>query len=97
MSNQPTKQRRISLRTWAKLAMLALIVLGVAVLLVTHRALKNIEQKNKDLQQQALELEQQNDKLQDYISNKNTDDGVKDVAQEELGMVDPDTIIYDFE
>ncbi len=97
MSNQPTKQRRISLRTWAKIAMLALIILGTAILLVAHRTLQNMEQKNKDLQQQALELEQQNDQLQDYISNKNTDDGIKDVAQEELGMVDPDTIIYDFE
>ena len=26
-----------------------------------------------------------------------TDEGVKDVAKDELGMVDPDTIIYDFD
>ena len=97
MSNQPTKQRRIGLRTWAKIAMLALIILGTAILLVTHRALRNMEQRYQDLQQQALELEQENQRLQNYISNIGTDDGTKDVAQGELGMIDPDTIIYDFE
>ncbi len=99
MSNQAAKQAkpRLSVRTWVKIAVLSLIVLCTAVLLTTHVVLKRIEQRNLDLQQQALELEQENDRLQDYISNKDTDDGIKDVAQEELGMVDPDTIIYDFD
>ena len=97
MSNQPTKQRRIGLRTWAKIAMLALIVFGIVILLLTHRALRNMEQQYEELKQQALELEQENQRLQNYITNQGTDDGTKDVAQGELGMIDPDTIIYDFE
>lgn len=102
MSNQPTKQarhkpRRLSVHTWVKIAVLSLIVLCTAVLLTIHTVKKQMEQHIENTEQQVLELEQEIGKLHDYISNKNTDDGVKDVAQDELGMVDPDTVIYDFD
>lgn len=102
MSKQPTKQaklkrRRLSVRTWVKIAVLSLIVFCTVILLMTHGALERNKQRIQDMEQQILELEQESQKLQEYISNKDTDDGVKDVAQEELGMVDPDTVIYDFD
>lgn len=102
MSNQTKNQTRhktgrLSVNTWVKIAVLSLIVLSTVVLLTTHVVLTKMKQDNEDLQNQALELEQENNELQDYISHKDTDEGVKEVAQDQLGMVDPDTVIYDFD
>lgn len=80
-----------------KLAVLLVILFSTAALITTSIYIAHLTQAYEDLQQQAMELEQANKELQDYIDNKGTDEGVKDVATGELGMVDPDTVIYDFD
>lgn len=80
-----------------KIAVLGLIVVSIVALVTSFIFIGKLKEKNRDLQQQALELEKENKALQEYISKKDTDEGVQDVAKDELGMVDPDTIIYDFE
>ena len=81
---------------WIKLTVLLVIVFCTAALLGTYVFITQLRETNRDLQQQAMELEEGNKDLQGYIDNKDTDEGVKDVAKNELGMVDPDTVIYDF-
>ena len=95
MNKQTEKQQ--ATKVWIKLAVLLVIVFSTAALLVTYVVIDNLRQTNENLQQQAMELEEGNQNLQGYIDHQNTDDGVQDVAKDELGMVDPDTIIYDFD
>jgi cell division protein FtsL len=90
---QPRKRSQIVM----KLAILLVILFSTVALITTHVHIANLTKAYKSLQQQAMELEQANKELQNYIDNKNTDEGVKDVATGELGMVDPDTVIYDFD
>ncbi len=89
-SQQPTK-------VWIKLLVLLAIVFCTAALLVTYVYISHLRETNQNLQQQALALEEENRNLKEYIDHKDTDEGVKDVATGELGMVDPDTVIYDFD
>ena len=51
--------------------------------------------KLRELQQRAAVLEQENQALRDDIDRLGTTDSIRDIAQEELGMVDPDTIIIE--
>jgi cell division protein FtsB len=92
-----TQQQKQNANVWIKLAVLLVIVFSTAALLITYVYISKLRDTNRDLQQQAMELEEDNQNLQDYIDHKDTDEGVKDVATGELGMVDPDTVIYDFD
>jgi len=94
--NKPTNQQKAT-KMWIKLALLLVIVFSTAALLTTYVVISNLREANENLQQQAMELEDNNQDLQSYIDHKDTDEGVKDVAKDELGMVDPDTIIYEFD
>ena len=82
---------------WIKLAVLLVIIVSTAALLITYVQISKLRETNRNLQQQAMGLEDGNQNLQDYIDHKDTDEGIKDVATGELGMVDPDTVIYDFD
>ena len=97
--NKPvnSQQQKQNANTMVKLAVLLVIIISTATLLITYVYISKLRDTNKDLQQQAMELEEDNNNLQDYIDHKDTDEGVKDVATGELGMVDPDTVIYDFD
>ena len=98
MSNHPNSQTKE--RTplfWVKLAVLLVIVFSTVALLTTHLVIQKLKETNRNLQDQALELEDENKDLQNYIDHKDTDEGVKDVAENELTMVDPDTTIYEFD
>lgn len=97
MTNEEKTQPGPSKQIWVKLTVLLVIICSIAALLATYVYISHLKQANKELQQQALELEEANKELQSYIDNKDTDEGMADVATGELGMVDPDTIIYDFD
>ena len=80
-----------------KLAILAVIILSTAALLTTHIVIKNLEDDIQKQEQQYIQESQAKDKLENYIEHADTDEGIKDVAKNELGMVDPDTTVYDFD
>lgn len=79
-----------------KVALLGVLVLSTAALIAINATISSKEEQSVALEQQATALEQQNSKLEQYNANKDTGEGIKQVAQEELGLVDPDTVIYDF-
>ena len=91
------QQKRQPVNVWIKLAVLLVIIFSTAALLITYVYIANLRETNRHLQQQAVELEEENKDLQGYLDHKDTDEGIKDVATGELGMVDPDTVIYDFD
>ena len=76
-----------------KIALVALIVFSMAALLALSwmkRGFQNNTQAQKDA---AAALEQENRDLQEKIDNVDTVQGVEDIAREELGLVDPNTIV----
>ena len=95
--NKQTKKEQQSTKLWIKLAVLALIVFSIPALLGLYVAISNLEPTVDSRKEQATGLLEDIQNLQDAIDHKDTDEGVKDVAQDELGMVDPDTIIYEFD
>ena len=66
---------------------LALIAIGV----VRGR----IRQQTQSVLDQAAALEQENADLTEKKDNLGTNSSIRDIAREELGLVDPDTIIID--
>ena len=71
MKKQSSQQQ--STKIWIKLALLLVIVFSTAALLTTYVVISNLRETNKNLQQQAMELEDSNQDLQGYIDHKDTD------------------------
>ena len=71
----------------------ALIASAVALLTLRGAYLQQLQQQEA-LRQQAAELEQDNDLLARNISQLGTLQGIRRIATEELGLVDPGTVIF---
>lgn len=80
-----------------KLAFLGLIIISIVALLTSFIFIGKLKAQITQLEQNGQNLQREIKELQKYISNKGTDEGIKDVAEDKLDLVDPDTIIYDFE
>jgi len=79
--------------TLLKIVVAVLIVFSLSALLALswmHSGLRERIQAQKDA---AAALEQENRDLQEKIDNLDSVQGVQDIAREELGLVDPDTIV----
>ena len=80
-----------------KFALLITILVAVVSLSVLGGSLAKLHADFEDMRHYAGELEQQNSQLQDKLDKQGTVDGVKDVAGEELGMVDGDSTVIPVE
>lgn len=78
-----------------KAIVLALVVLSTATLLTLGTAIRECRAAAEDLRLQAAALEQDNARLQENIDALGTIQSVKQIAREELGLVDPDTVIFE--
>ena len=78
-----------------KIAVCAAIVLSVVTIAVLHCATLDARAKAEAWRQKAQQLEQENDRLQSQIDSLGTADGIGQIAQDELGLVPPDTIIIE--
>lgn len=78
-----------------KAVVLSAIILSMAALLTIRLAITATEDRIGDLTNQAAALEQQNQKLEDKIDDQGSVEGVIDYAKDELGLVDPDTVIVE--
>lgn len=78
-----------------KTALCLAIAFSAVTLLVLHTATLNAREQAQALRDQAQQLEQDNDRLQDKIDNLGSLEGVEDIAKDELGLVDPDTVIIE--
>lgn len=81
--------------TLHKVVIAAAVVLSSVTLLSIRMVLLEEEQKLLDLQHQAAVLEQENNALRRDIEELGTVDAIRRIGQEELGLVDPDTIIFE--
>ena len=94
------KQKKPKLRlvmrsssTALKIVMVVLIVFSMAALTALAWVRGSIRSQVEDLRQEAAALEQENRELQEKIDALGSVQSVQDIAQEELGLVNPDTIL----
>ena len=78
-----------------KCAVLVTIVLSVAALTVLRIGIDGHQDRYDALRAQAAQLEHENAEKEELIRQKDTVDGIKTIAQQELGMVEEDTEFYD--
>ncbi len=81
--------------TLHKVVVAAAIVLSSATLVTLRLAHWEAEEKLADLRQQIAVMKQRNEDLRHDIDELGTTDSVREIAREELGLVDPDTIIIE--
>ena len=75
---------------------LTLLILASLVTLVSLGAvLYGIHSQTQAALDQAAELEHENAELEHKTDNVDSSSVIRDIAQDELGLVDPDTIIID--
>ena len=99
MSNRKKPFSRIRLvyrrsSTLLKCAVLAAIILSTAALLTLRFSIQRNQQQLEQLRTQAARLEQENQDLVRYTDEIGTVQSIQRIAQEELGLVDPDAIIF---
>lgn len=80
--------------TLLKCVVLTTIVLCTICLMVLRGALLEEQNKAEDLRKEAAQLEQKNKRLEQYMSELGTVEGIKNIAFDRLDLVDPDTIIF---
>ena len=80
--------------TLLKCVVLTAIVLSTVCLIALRGAILEAQREADNLRIQAAELEQRNKRLEKYINGIGTVEGIKNIAIDKLGLVDPDTIIF---
>ena len=77
-----------------KCVVLVAILLSTAALLTIRYSIRSSQQELEQLRNQAARLEQENQQLDQQTGELGTVDSIKQIAQEELDLVDPDAIIF---
>ena len=72
-------------------------VLCLVAVLVLGAAIGNYRSQTDALKDQAAQLEQENSQLEDKNDKKGTLEGLLEFAKDFLGLIDPDSIIFDSE
>ena len=80
--------------TVMKAMVLCALVLCMALLITLGAMTTQARAKRDALMTQAGLLEQQNANLKQRIDGLDTPGGIEQIANEELGLVDPDTVIF---
>ena len=76
-----------------KVFVIVVIILGITGLFLMRSALSDVNAANRDLANQAVLLEQENEELKGKISIQGTKEAVIQIARDLLGLVTPDTVI----
>ena len=77
-----------------KILVLVTILASTAALLALRASMKGYQDQRQVLYNQAVSLQQENADLTDKLENMDSVEGIQDIAEEELGLVDPDTVIF---
>lgn len=99
MTQKPKLFHRIRLvyrrsSTLLKCVVLASILLSAVALIAIRASILDARQDEEKWRQQAAELEQENDRLSQNISQLGTIEGIRYIAMHELGLVDPESEIF---
>lgn len=78
-----------------KIAVIVLIVCSMAALIALTWVRTSILNRTEDLREEAAGLESENAELEEKIADIGSVQSIMDIAQEELGLVDPNAILID--
>lgn len=81
--------------TLTKAVVLSAIVLSMAALIAVQLSNDAALGRIQDLANQAGQLEQENQQLEENIDGLGSADSVEQIAKDELGLVDPDTVVIE--
>ena len=70
------------------------IVLSMGALTALHISMNTLKNRTEDLRDKAAHLEAENAELLDDIENVDSIHGIVEIAEEELGLVQPDAVFY---
>ena len=82
-------------RLLTKVVVLAAVLLSVATLLTLLLVIQSTRAQTEALKTEAVQLNRENSRLELYIQELGTINGIIRIAQEELGLIEPDSIILD--
>ena len=94
----PLKHARVVIRSSPaalKIALIVLILFSMAALVALRWVHTGILEETQNLKDEAAGLEYANDELREKTEELGSVQSVEDIAREELGLVDPDTVIID--
>ena len=98
MANPPLFQRiRLVYRRSSlllKVLVLVTILASAAALLALRGLMLGYQQQRQALQSQALQLQQENAELTEHIAELGTEDSIRRIAMEELGLMDPNAQFF---
>ncbi len=77
-----------------KLVVAVSIVLCMVALITLRLSMNDLQNRTEKLYNRAAALEQENSSLENKIANLGTVQNVMEIAKEELGLVQPDTVIF---
>lgn len=95
---KPFRKVKVILRpspTALKIVVILLILFSMVALIALRWVTNSIRQETENLREEAAAVEQENSDLQEKIDELDSVKGVQNIAEEELDMVDPDTVIVD--
>ena len=78
-----------------KIAVLALITLSLASLVLIWAHKQQAKADYERLREQAIGYEYENSRLKEALDELGTVQGIFQIAREELGLVDPNTVIIE--
>ena len=94
----PKKKVKVILRPSPlslKILLIVLILVSTLALLALRWVTDSIRQETENLREKAAAVEYENGELEQKIDEVDSVKGVQSIAEEELHMVDPNTVIID--
>ena len=73
------------------------IVLSMGALAALHLSMAALKSRTEDLRAEAARLEAENEALLEDIEQVDSIHGIVEIAENELGLVQPDTVFYQTE
>ena len=100
MANIKEKLKLIKLRLRpssraAKIMLIVAILLATGTLITLRVMIQRLDSHTADLRDQAMALEQENRDLRENIGILGSLQSIIQIARDELGLVDPDTVILE--
>ena len=94
----PKKKVKVILRPSPlslKILLIVLILFSMGALIALRWVTNSIRQETENLREEAAAVEYENEGLKEKIDEVDSVKGVQNIAEEELHMVDPDTVVID--
>ena len=76
-----------------KIVVVLLIIFTTAATVALSWVRAGIDKRSEEIRQEAAEMEQENADLEEKIGEVGSVQSVQDIAEEELGLANPDTVV----